>query len=211
MDISPLVCGPRIETAEEAIEQTEQLYEDYHGAGEDRIHIWFGLRETMAVSPKLARMVGEHARKRNTGIHAHLCEHKDEVKYCLESYHLRPAAWLEEMGVLGPNLLAAHSVALNDADIALYAKHDVKVASCPRAALSCMFFPKTPQLRQAGVTIGIGSDGASTANLNLWDEMKVWRSSMQAFWGFPTNDPLIMPADQLLNYATRNGARAILQ
>lgn len=102
-------------------------------------------------------MVGENAKKYHTGIHAHLCEHKDEVSFCLQNYKKRPAQFLEEMGILGPNLLTAHNVMLSDADISIMAERGVKIIHCPRANLANHGFPKTPQILGAGASVGLGA------------------------------------------------------
>lgn len=130
------------ETAEEAVMHTRDLYQAYDGKGGGRISIWFAIRQVMTCSRDLIAMVRDAAAELNTGIHAHLCEHKDEVSFCLQNYHLRPAQFLESMGVLGPNLLTAHNVMLSDEDIAIMARRDVKVIHCPRANLSNHGFPK---------------------------------------------------------------------
>ena len=112
-------------------------------AGDGRVDIWFAIRQVMTCSRELIAMVGESAKEFHTGIHAHLCEHKDEVSFCLQNYKKRPAEFLEEMGILGPNLLTAHNVMLSDHDIALMAERGVKMIHCPRANLSNHGFSKS--------------------------------------------------------------------
>ena len=67
----------------------KDLYNAYHGKGNGRLQIWLGLREIMTCSPELMRETAETASQYHTGIHAHLCEHRDEVSFSLEHYHLR--------------------------------------------------------------------------------------------------------------------------
>jgi len=84
----------------------------------------------------------------------------------------RPVAALEP--VLGPELLCAHCVELDDADIALLAAHDVPVAHCPRsnALLGCGVAPLTA-LRAAGVRVGLGTDSpASAPSFDLFEELR---------------------------------------
>lgn len=209
MDMGNAIVGAMKETADEAIAHTKDLYEAYQGAGDGRIDIWFAIRQVMTCSEKLVRMVGESARELHTGIHAHLCEHKDEVSFCLQNYQLRPAQYLEKMGVLGPNLLTAHNVLLSDRDISILAENEVKIIHCPRANLANHGFPKTPQILEAGLNVGLGCDGAAPSNLDLFDEMKVLRYSMMAYWGLPTFNPVVMPCASLLKMATQGGANAI--
>ena len=61
--------------------------------------------------------IRDRAKELGTGVHAHLCEHKDEVSFCLKNYQKRPAAFLDEMGMVGENFLTAHNVVLSEGDI----------------------------------------------------------------------------------------------
>ncbi|QOV19198.1 amidohydrolase [Blautia liquoris] len=209
MDMGNAITGAMKETAEESIEHTRELYKNYHNAGNGRISIWFAIRQVMTCSPKLIEMVRDSAAQLHTGIHAHLCEHKDEVSYCLQNYKLRPVQFLESMGVLGPNLLTAHNVMLSDEDISTLAKRDVKIIHCPRANLANHGFPKAPQIVNAGLNVGLGCDGAAPSNLDLFDEMKILRYSMIAYWGLPSFDPVVMTCPTVLKMATQGGATAI--
>ena len=209
MDMGNAITGAMKETAQEAIDNTIDLYKRYQGAGDGRIDIWFAIRQVMTCSRKLISMVGENAKKYHTGIHAHLCEHKDEVSFCLQNYKKRPAQFLEEMGILGPNLLTAHNVMLSDADISTMAERGVKIIHCPRANLANHGFPKTPQILEAGASVGLGCDGAAPSNLDLFDEIKVLRYAMIGYWGLPSFNPVVMPCAKLLEMATQGGANAI--
>lgn len=73
----------------------------------------------MTCSRPLIEKIVERFQVLDTGIHMHLCEHKDEVSFCLQNYGKRPAEFLEEMGALGFRLLAAHNVLLTERDISL--------------------------------------------------------------------------------------------
>lgn len=209
MDMGNAITGAMKETAQEAIDNTIDLYKRYQGAGDGRIDIWFAIRQVMTCSRELIAMVGENAKKYHTGIHAHLCEHKDEVSFCLQNYKKRPAQFLEKMGILGPNLLTAHNVMLSDADISIMAERGVKIIHCPRANLANHGFPKTPQILEAGASVGLGCDGAAPSNLDLFDEIKVLRYAMIGYWGLPSFNPVVMPCAKLLEMATQGGANAI--
>ena len=209
MDMGNAITGAMKETAQEAIDNTIDLYKRYQGAGDGRIDIWFAIRQVMTCSRELISMVGENAKKYHTGIHAHLCEHKDEVSFCLQNYKKRPAQFLEEMGILRPNLLTAHNVMLSDADISIMAERGVKIIHCPRANLANHGFPKTPQILEAGASVGLGCDGAAPSNLDLFDEIKVLRYAMIGYWGLPSFNPVVMPCAKLLEMATQGGANAI--
>ena len=209
MDMGNAITGAMKETAKEAVAHTKELYKGYQGAGDGRVDIWFAIRQVMTCSQDLIAMVRDAAEELHTGIHAHLCEHKDEVSFCLQNYKLRPAQFLESMGVLGPNLLTAHNVMLSDEDIALMAERGVKVIHCPRANLANHGFPKAPQILQAGLQVGLGCDGAAPSNLDLFDEMKVLRYGMIAYWGLPSFNPVVMTCATVLKMASWGGACAL--
>lgn len=209
MDMGNAITGAMKETADEAIARTIELYDGYQSAGDGRIDIFFALRQIMTCSERLMRMVAENAAERNTGIHMHLCEHRDEVSYCLQNYQKRPAEVLNDMGVLGPHLLTAHNVMLIDNDIQLLAEKQVKLIHCPRGNLSNHGFPKTPRILQAGCSVGLASDGSAFNGVDLFDEMKVLRYAMIGYWGLSAFDPVAMPCATLLKMATQGGANAL--
>ncbi|MDP4109297.1 MAG: amidohydrolase [Bacillota bacterium] len=210
MDQGAFIPDSWRETAEEAIERTEELYKNCNNLGNGRIKIWFAMRQVMSCSPKLLRMIGEKASEYNTGIHAHLCEHRDEVSYCLQNYRKRPVEVLYDYGILGKNFLGAHNVVLTDADIELLAKCDAKLCHCPRANLGNHGVPRTPTILHAGLSIGIGSDGASGCNMDFFEELRILRFALQAVLGLPIFDPTIIPIKALLKMLIKGGARAAL-
>ena len=194
MDIGDAIPDCMKESSELNILHTEALYDKYQGTGDGRVDIWFAIRQVMTCSPELIREIGKEARRLKTGIHAHLCEHKDEVSFCLQHYQKRPAEFLDDMGVLGPNLLTAHNV---------------KLIHCPRANYANHGFPKTPRILQNNMSLGLGCDGASRPNLSLFAEMKHLLYGTMAFWGIPIFDPDIICAKDLLKMVTVGGARAL--
>lgn len=209
MDMGNAITGAMKETREEAVENTEALYHAYNGADNDRIRIFFAIRQVMTCTPELITMVKERAAALHTGIHAHLCEHRDEVSFCLQNYKMRPAEFLDSLGVLGPNLLTAHNVLLSEHDIHIMAERGVKIIHCPRCNLTNHGFPKTPQILEAGASVGLGTDGAAPCNADLFEEMKVLRYGSQAFWGLASFDPVVMTCKALLRMATQGGANAL--
>lgn len=209
MDMGAFIPDSMKDTIEDNLKRTEELFAEYNGAGDGRISIWCGIRQVMTCSPTLIKEISELARQLNTGIHMHLAEHRDEVSFCLQNYGLRPAELLESLNALGPNLLAAHSVALSEKELELLNKHQVKIVHCPRNNFDSHGFPKTPRMLQMGMTVGLGSDGSATSSLSLFDEMKVFRSGIHAYWGLPIFDPVVLTAEQLILMITQGGAKSV--
>ncbi|MGH0053862.1 MAG: amidohydrolase family protein [Sphaerochaetaceae bacterium] len=192
------------------ISRTEELYKQYHGSGNDRIQVYFGLRQILTCSSELIRITAERAKALNTGVHIHLEEHRDEVRYCLENFRMRPVEYLDSLGLLGPNLLAAHSVLMTDKEIRMVAEHKVNAVHCPRSNLGSHGFPRTPSLLEAGASVGLGTDGASGSNMDVFQEIKILRSAIRAAYGIPLFDPVALPAKSLLKMATQGGANALM-
>lgn len=209
MDMGTAIPDSMKDSAENNIRRTKDLYQKYQGAGEGRIDIWFAIRQVMTCSPDLIREIGVEAKRLKTGIHTHLCEHRDEVSFCLQHYQKRPAAFLDEMGVLGPNLLTAHNVMLSEKDIDLLGSRQVKLIHCPRANYANHGFPKAPRILQNGISLGLGCDGAARSNLSLFAEMKQLLYGTIAYWGLPIFDPDVIFARDLLTMATVGGAKAL--
>lgn len=210
MDTGAFIPSSMKDTPEEAISKTEELFREYNGKGNGRIKIWFAIRQVMTCTEKLIAMVAEKAKELHTGVHAHLAEHKDEVSFCLQNYKKRPPEFLDSVGLLGPNLLTAHNVLLSEGDITMLKERDVKLVHCPRSNFGSHGFPKTPRMLEVGLSVGLGSDGAAGSSLSLFDEMKVFRSGIHAFWGLPVFDPVVLRAPELLKMATLGGAKALL-
>ena len=82
----------------------------------------------------------------------------------------------------------------------------MKVCHCPFSNCG-KAVPDTPQLLEMGIPVGLGTDGAAHGGLSLWNEMKIFRSVMNAKHGVAQGNPSIMPAKQILSMATRDGYR----
>ncbi len=209
MDIGSNIPDSMKESVQDHMRHNQELHKAFQGAGEGRLDIWFGLRQVMTCSPELIRETAEQAKSLNTRIHAHLCEHKDEVSFCLQNYKKRPAAFLDDCGALGSNLLTAHNVTLSEGDITLLKERDVKIIHCPQANLSNHGFPKTPRIVEAGLSVGIGNDGASSVALDMFEQLRVLKNGVIAFWGLPVFDPVVLPTETLLKMSSQGGAAAL--
>jgi 5-methylthioadenosine/S-adenosylhomocysteine deaminase len=109
--------------------------------------------------------------------------------------------------VLGPDLLCAHCVEVNDAEVALLAERNVPVAHCPRsnALLGCGIAP-VAELRAADVRVGLGTDSpASTPSFDMFEEMRAAIYLSRA----KTKRPEALLASDALRMATLDAARAL--
>ena len=121
---------------------------------------------------------------------------------------LSPTEYFEQLGIWGPHVIAAHCLHLSDEDVRILGEHRVNcvhnIHSNLKLASGYRF--RYNELRDAGVNVCIGTDGASSANdMDMLAHMKT-AAIMQKAW---RSDPLAMPLQELLDCATAHGAKAL--
>ncbi len=159
------------------------------------------------VSDETFAQVAIYAGELDIPVHIHIHETAQEVADSLAQHGLRPLARIEKAGLLGPGLIAVHGVHLDDAEIALFARHGCSVAHCPSSNLKLASgIAPVGKLLQAGVNVGLGTDGAASNNrLDLFTEMRLAALLAKGSSG----DATAMPAQRALECATLGGARAL--
>ena len=137
----------------------------------------------------------------------HVSETDFEIGQSLERFGLRDLPYLESIGFLGPDVLAVHCVQCDQDDIDTLAQHDVKVSHNPCSNLYLASgFAMIPEMRTAGVTIGLATDGpASNNNHNMIHALKFAALMHKGF----RRDATVITAEQVLEMATIGGARAV--
>ena len=156
-------------------------------------------------SEETLRYAASVARKAGIRIHIHLAETAPEVADCYRERGMSPVKYLDSIGLLGPDVIAAHCVHLDAEDIALLAARGVTVSHCPcsNMKLGSGIF-RHGAMADAGVNVTIGTDGCSSNNnLDMREEMK-FASLLAKCQG----NPECLPAPQALRWATEAGARA---
>jgi 5-methylthioadenosine/S-adenosylhomocysteine deaminase len=160
-----------------------------------------------AVSEGLLRWAGETAVERGVALHIHLSETEHEVGECVAAHGVRPAAYLDRLGLLGECTVLAHGVWLDEAELETIAARGATVVTNPVANMKLAVggaFPY-PAARRAGVAVGLGTDGAgSNDSLDLFADLKAFALMQRHASG----DPTVIPAAEALEVAT--GARASL-
>ena len=140
-------------------------------------------------------------------LHMHIHETSSEVQDAMAQTGLRPLERLAGLGLLGPNLIAVHAVHLTPAEIGLLATYGCAVAHCPTSNMKLASgIAPTHALLEAGVPVGLGTDGAASNNrLDLFHEMR--HASLLA--KVSTQNAAALPAHRVLQMATLDGARAL--
>jgi 5-methylthioadenosine/S-adenosylhomocysteine deaminase len=146
-------------------------------AGAERARPGFAPHAIYSVSERSLRWVAERAAELEVPVQIHLSETEQEVAQCLEERGMRPAAYLDEVGLLGPATVLAHGVWLDDSELELIAERGATVVTNPVANLKLAvggLFPYA-QARERGVAMGLGTDGPGSNNsLDLLTDAKVF-------------------------------------
>jgi 5-methylthioadenosine/S-adenosylhomocysteine deaminase len=143
----------------------------------------------------------------NLPIHCHIHETQQEIADSLKQYGVRPLERLHQLGILGPNFIGVHAVHLETDEIELLANTGSNVAHCPTSNLKLASgFSPVAQMRQTGVNIGLGTDGAASNNrLDMFGEMRLATLLAKGLSG----DASALPANEILRMATLDAANAL--
>ena len=171
-------------------------------------------RITLTVAPHAIYTVGsdlrvrcaDTAREHGLKLHIHLSETRKEVEECVREHGTTPVRYLDRLGFLGPDVIAAHVVHVDAEEADILARRSVTISHCPcsNMKLASGIFPYK-MLHEAGCRITLGTDGdSSNNNLDMREEMKF--AALLAKVG--SGDPEQLPADAVFDMATRSGAEA---
>jgi len=156
------------------LDVTRRMIERWHGAGDGRIRCAVGPHTVYTCGEPVLREAIDMARAFDVPIHTHVSETRQEVESWKAKTGASPVAYLERIGAFEVPVLAAHCVHVDAEDIAILAAHDVRVAHCPKsnAKLGSGVAP-VPEMRDAGICVGIGTDGAASNNrLDMIEESR---------------------------------------
>ena len=158
-------------------------------------------------TPEILQACTDLAVEFDVPLHTHLSETLDEVAQWRELYDMPVIPWVKKQGLLEAKVLAAHCVHIDDGEIHTLEHAGVGVAHNPSSnlKLSSGFAPVVEML-EAGLNVGIGTDGpASNNDLDMFEEMRLASFVAKAVSG----DPTALPARQAFEMATHMGARAL--
>ncbi|WP_434511601.1 amidohydrolase [Desulfitobacterium sp. AusDCA] len=191
---------------EKAFQESIELVERYHGAGEGRIQVMFGPHAPYTCSGEYMQRVKKEADRLGVGIHIHLAETQDEINIIKQQVGKTPVQWLKELGIFGGHVVAAHCVHLTEEDMDILAQNKVCVAHNPESNMKLNSgTAPVPELRAKGVVVGLGTDGASSNNnLDLFGEMRSAALQQKL-----KRDSTTLPAYEVLEMATVGGAQTL--
>jgi len=191
----------------DTLEDNHLAYTRNHGRGDGLIEVRVGIEWLPLASPELLREARALANQLKTGIHVHLNESQSEVEFCLQQFGKRPTELAYETGLLGADTVAAHCVWLDDREIAMMAETGTHISHNPNSnAKLGNGIARVPEMLAAGINVGLGHDAVECNNSADMFEVMKYASLLQRA---SRVDASLMPADDVLRMATRNGAKAL--
>ncbi|PQE28141.1 guanine deaminase protein [Rutstroemia sp. NJR-2017a BBW] len=195
-----------VEDRETSLLGAIDMWEKWDRKANDRIRVWFGARTPGGVSDALYKEMTSISREKNIPLTMHCAEVRADREF-FDSQNHTPMSYCDSVGLLGPKTVLVHMVHLDDSDIQKLAETGTHVAHCPTSnAKLASGICRLPELLDSGVNVGLGTDGAPCNNTNdLLQEMKLAAIIHKA----KSYDPTIVSAEQVLEMATINGAKAL--
>ncbi len=174
----------------------------------ERVYPMVGIQGVYVASKETWLAARELALEYGTMTHFHLSETRKEVYEHRAKTGKRPVEWLDDIGFLGEESLAAHGVWLTVNEIRKLARRGAKVSHNPTSnmKLATGGYAPLPEMFREGVVVSLGTDGCATNNnLDMFEEMKFAALMHKAHrW-----DAKVVPAQRALDMATIDGARAL--
>ena len=199
-------------SADAALHEVDALLGRWTRSADGRIRSWatvYGLFPYC--SDELFAGLRAIAHRHRTGMAFHISSSIEEARGVEARVGTWPITHLDQLGVLGPDLLLTHCTAVTDREVAILAERGTKVAYCPGAALrlakGTTKIGKIPEMLAAGVTVSLGADGVSSSG--SFDHARLM-SLVAGLFKDARMDPSLIPAETALEMATLHGARAVL-
>ncbi len=196
-----------VKKRETEVKISQDFIKDFHGKADGRITVMLGPHSPYTCSKECLLEAKEMAKKCGLGIHIHVSESRDELKQVTERYGKRPLEYLDSIGFLGPEVLAAHCVWVNDAEISILRDRGVKPVHNPVSNMKMgVGVAPIPEMLALGIPVALGTDGAASNNsLDMFKEMKAAALLNKVH----KMDPVAVPAAAALEMATLSGAKAL--
>lgn len=193
-------------TTGEALKANEALVKRWRN--HDTIKAWVAVRQIIVATEELQRGIAALAKELDTRVHTHLAEGTYEVDFALARWGMRPAEYLDHLGVFNDRLHTAHAVLLSMDEMNLYAERGVSACHCAYNNYT-LGRPRALEMWRRGIPIGIGTDGAAVwGPLDLFRLVHIAHVGQQAIEGTPNHARNITSTHEMMTMALRGGAKA---
>ncbi|MCL1811353.1 MAG: amidohydrolase family protein [Methanomassiliicoccaceae archaeon] len=188
------------------LQNCKRFYDEFKN--KKKIMPGVGLQGVYVCGEEACKGAKEFSDEKDIPLTLHLSETRGEVNQHRKKTGRRPAEWLNDIGVLGRNTVAAHSAWLTLNEIKMMGAAGMSISSCPvsNMKLATGGVAPIPEFQKHGVNVTLGTDGSTTNNsLDMMAEMKILGLLQKSSrW-----DPTVANAQELLDFATVNAAKAI--
>ncbi len=165
-----------VQTIDEILRDCQTAVEKYHDSSRFSMRmVALAPCSPFSVSEELLRQSAILARNLGVRLHTHLCETKDEERFVRERCGMRPLAYMESLGWIGPDVWYAHGIHFNDDELRRLADTGTGVAHCPISNMKLSSgVCRVPEMLELGVPLGLAVDGsASNDGSNMLEELRV--------------------------------------
>ncbi len=196
----PTPSFPEAAAAMEATRQLALTYQDH-----PRIGVSVAPHSPYACSAELLVKASKLAQELELPVHIHISETQTEQGIVASKYAQTPTAYLDSLGFWRPGFVGAHGVWLDSLDHVVLAQREVSIAHCPESNMKLASgVAPVPEMQSRGLTVGLGTDGASSNNdLDMFEEM----STAAKLAKVHRLDPTVLDAQTVLRMATIEGAK----
>jgi 5-methylthioadenosine/S-adenosylhomocysteine deaminase len=198
--------APDNKTSAAMLAYTEKFLQKWQG--DPLIHAASAPHAIYTCSQKTLQDAAALARKYHAPILIHVAEMKKELDNSLKQNGMSPVQYLEKIGVLGPDVVAAHCIFVDAADRKTLAQRQVGCVHNPSSNMMIASgVSPVPEMRAAGIAVGLGTDGPAGSNndLDLMEEIDLAAKLAK----ITRMDPLAINAKAVVEMATIDGARAL--
>jgi 5-methylthioadenosine/S-adenosylhomocysteine deaminase len=198
--------APDNKTNAEMLAYTEKFLERWQG--DALIHAAPAPHSIYTCSKKTIQDAAALAAKYHAPLLMHVSEMKKEWEDSEKTNGMSPVQYLDKLGVLGPELVAAHCIFVDEADRKLLAERRVGCVHNPSSNMMIASgVAPVPEMRAAGVAVGLGTDGPAGSNndLDLMEEIDLAAKLAK----ISKMNPLALNAKAVVEMATIDGARAL--
>ena len=196
-----------VQRTDRVLYDSERLIKKYHDAKEFSMgQVALAPCAPFNVTAELMKESAALARKYNVRLHTHLAETRDEEKYTLERFNMRPLEYMDTLNWIGSDVWYAHGIHFNTDELNVLARTQTGVAHCPISNMKLSSgTARIPEMIKLGVPVGLAVDGsASNDGSNLLEELRVCYLLHRSKWS--NNAPT---GYDILKLATNGSAKVL--
>ncbi len=194
------------ESTTESIESSVKLLETWHNRAQGRIKYAFAPRFVLSCTQELLSKTYRLSKEYGVPFHSHASENLQETVIVEKTFNARNIKVFEKLGIVGPEVLLAHCIWLDEDEKNIMEQNEMKVLHCPSANLKLgSGIAPVPEYIDRGISVSLGADGAPcNNNLDIFNEMR-----LAALIQKPLKGPTALSSESVFRMATIEGAKAL--